>query len=80
MKRIASKVLSCIIALTMVVSMVPSQAFATDVEDEVASDSVLAGSFDVEFEAEDESGLAEDADSLDSDGLVRSLENTFGAY
>ena len=63
MKRIANKVLSCILALTMVVSMVPSQAFATDVEDEAETDSVLAGCFDVEFEAEDGTEQTEASDS-----------------
>lgn len=71
MKRIAEKALSCLLVLTMTVSMIPSQVFAADTDaDEGDESAVLAGNFDVEFQAEDESRATGAVGSGILDGII----------
>ena len=71
MKRFANKVLSCILALTIVVSMLPTQALATGVDvDENEDSTILVDSFDAALEVGDESEPTDTLETISPDGAI----------
>ena len=71
MKRIVKKAFSCLLALTMTVSMIPSQTFAVDADsDEGGESSDVSETFNVEFETENELRKTVDLKSVSTDNVI----------